>query len=133
MLKAGHGICFAKAHLLAALLRYKSVPAGFCYQKLILDDETAPVLAYHGLNAVYLKDVQRWIRIDAGVKAPFSAEPEQLVLKLRPEKGEKDGLIVYPDPDKTVLEKIKLSGTRTRLWVNLPTELDYDRPHQHPV
>lgn len=80
------------------MLRYKSVPAGFCYQKLILDDETAPVLAYHGLNAVYIKDVQRWIRIDAGVKAPFSAEPEQLVLKLRPEKGEKDGLIVYPDP-----------------------------------
>lgn len=42
-----HGICFAKSHLLAALLRCKSIPAGFCYQKLILDDETAPVLIYH--------------------------------------------------------------------------------------
>ena len=29
VLKAGHGICFAKSHLLAALLRCKSVPAGF--------------------------------------------------------------------------------------------------------
>lgn len=50
VLKAGHGICFAKSHLLAALLRRQSIPAGFCYQKLILDDETAPVLICHGTN-----------------------------------------------------------------------------------
>ena len=59
VLKAGHGICFAKSHLLAAILRSKSVPAGFCYQKLILDDETAPVLIYHGLNGVYLRECLR--------------------------------------------------------------------------
>ena len=29
VLKVGHGICFAKSHLLAALLRYKSIPTGF--------------------------------------------------------------------------------------------------------
>ena len=50
VLEAGHGICFAKSHLLAALLRYKSIPTGFCYQKLILDDETAPILIYHGFR-----------------------------------------------------------------------------------
>ena len=44
VLKNGHGICFAKSHLLAALLRCKSIPTGFCYQKLVLDDETAPVI-----------------------------------------------------------------------------------------
>ena len=54
VLEARHGICFAKSHLLAALLRYKSIPTGFCYQKLILDDETAPVLIYHGFNGVYV-------------------------------------------------------------------------------
>ncbi len=59
VLKAGHGICFAKSHLLAALLRCKSVPAGFCYQKLILDDNTASVLIYHGLNGVYIKDYKK--------------------------------------------------------------------------
>lgn len=59
VLKAGHGICFAKSHLLAALLRAKSVPAGFCYQKLILDDETAPVLIYHGLNGACIKDLKK--------------------------------------------------------------------------
>ena len=50
VLREGHGICFAKSHLLAALLRCKQVPTGFCYQKLIVDDEKIPVLAYHGLN-----------------------------------------------------------------------------------
>lgn len=64
VLKAGHGICFAKSHLLAALLRCKGVPAGFCYQKIILDDETAPVLVYHGLNGVYIEDYNKWIRLD---------------------------------------------------------------------
>ncbi|MCD7809309.1 MAG: transglutaminase-like domain-containing protein [Erysipelotrichaceae bacterium] len=43
VLVEGHGTCFAKSHLLAALLRCKSIPTGFCYQKLILDDETAPL------------------------------------------------------------------------------------------
>lgn len=43
VLKSGHGICFAKSHLLAALLRCKSVPAGFCYQKWIrLDARGSP-------------------------------------------------------------------------------------------
>ena len=49
VLIAKHGICFAKSHLLAALLRYKSIPVGFCYQKLVLDDEVAPVLIYHDI------------------------------------------------------------------------------------
>lgn len=33
VLKAGHGICFARSHLLAALLRRKSIPAGFLLSK----------------------------------------------------------------------------------------------------
>lgn len=98
MLKAGHGICFAKSYLLAALLRCKSVPAGFCYQKLILDDKAAPILIYHGLNGVYVKDCKKWIRLDArgnksGVDAQFSTTTEQLPFPIRPENGEKDSLI----------------------------------------
>ena len=61
VLEARHGICFAKSHLLAALLRYKSIPTGFCYQKLILDDEIAPVLIYHGFNGVYVKEYKKRI------------------------------------------------------------------------
>ncbi len=132
VLKAKHGICFAKSHLLAALLRCKSVPAGFCYQKLILDDETSPVLIYHGLNGVYIKDYKKWIRLDArgnkiGVNAQFSTETEQLAFPIRSEMGETDSFVIYPNPDIAVLEKLRKSKTRTELWENLPTELEYHK------
>jgi len=69
VLAAGHGICFAKSHLLAALLRKKGIPCGFCYQRLILDDETAQVLIYHGLNGVYLDELAQ-LYVET-----FNAEP----------------------------------------------------------
>ncbi len=131
VLKAGHGICFAKSHLLAALLRCKSIPTGFCYQKLILDDETAPVLIYHGLNGVYVKEYKKWIRLDArgnkeGVNAQFSTDDEQLAFPVRIELGEEDGFTVYPNPDVKILEKLRNNKTRTELWDDLPTELGYN-------
>lgn len=132
VLKAGHGICFAKSHLLAALLRCKSVPTGFCYQKLILDDETAPVLVYHGLNGVYIDEHKKWIRLDArgnktGVDAQFSTETEQLAFPIRPQMGEVDSYIVYADPDLKIVEKMRKLKTRTELWNDLPTELEYNK------
>lgn len=128
VLNAGHGICFAKSHLLAAILRCKGVPAGFCYQKLLLDDETAPVLICHGLNGVYSREYKKWFRLDArgnkdGVNACFSVETEQLAFAVRPEMGEADSFVVYPDPDRKVLEKLKKYRTRAELWSDLPVEL----------
>ena len=130
VLTARHGICFAKSHLLAALLRCKTVPTGFCYQKLILDDDTAPYLIYHGLNGVYLNEYKKWIRLDArgnkeGVNAQFSINNEQLAFPVRAEKGEEDGFIIYPDPDVKIIEKLNNNKTRTELWYNLPDKLGY--------
>lgn len=132
VLKAGHGICFAKSHLLAALLRCKSVPTGFCYQKIILDDEISPFLVYHGLNGIFIKEYKKWIRLDArgnktGINAQFSIETEQLAFSIRPKMGEVDSFIVYHKPGIKVLEKLRKNKTRTELWNNLPTELGYDR------
>ena len=132
VLKARHGICFAKSHLLAAILRSKSVPAGFCYQKIVMDDDTAPVLIYHGLNAVYLRDYDKWVRLDArgnkpGVNAEFSIDSEQLAYPVRPDKGEEDGLIIYPNPDTLVVRTMRQYRSRAELWKHLPTELGYDR------
>lgn len=130
VLIARHGICFAKSHLLAALLRCKSIPTGFCYQKLTFGDETSPVLVYHGLNGVYLNEYKKWIRLDARgnkgkINAQFSIDEEQLAYLVRTEKGEEDGLVIYPAPDVKILEKLKNNKTRTALWNDLPTELDY--------
>jgi transglutaminase-like putative cysteine protease len=57
------GYCYAKSHLLAALLRANGIPAGFCYQRLSVDDQGAPY-SLHGFNAVYLPEFG-WYRIDA--------------------------------------------------------------------
>ena len=132
VLKAGHGICFAKSHLLAAILRSKSVPAGFCYQKLILDDETAPVLIYHGLNGVYLREYGKWIRLDArgnkpGVNAQFSIDSEMLAFPIRPEKGGVDVPVIYADPDTEIVKTLQSYGLRSELWDNLPMKLGYEK------
>ena len=131
VLSAGHGICFAKSHLLAAILRSKSIPAGFCYQKLILDDETAPVLIYHGLNGVYLREYEKWIRLDArgnksGVDAQFSIDSEQLAFSVRPEKGEQDSYVIYANPDLEVVKALQNNDSRETLWDDLPMKLEYE-------
>lgn len=128
VLKTGHGICFAKSHLLTALLRSKGIPAGFCYQKLILDDDTAPELICHGLNGVYVKELDKWIRLDArgnkeGVNAQFSLEKEQLAFPIRTQMGEADNFYVYPEPDANVLSSMKTCNTRSELWKKLPKKL----------
>lgn len=130
VLKEGHGICFSKSHLLAALLRYKGIPTGFCYQKIILDDDTAPYLVLHGLNGVYLEEYDRWIRLDArgnraDVHAQFSLEEERLAFPIRKEKGEEDILVVYPKPDKNVISALKKFQTRSAFWSEIPSELAY--------
>ena len=44
VLAAGTGYCYAKSHLLAALLRANGIPTGFCYQRLSIDDRGCPIL-----------------------------------------------------------------------------------------
>jgi len=120
------GICFAKAHLLAAILRCGGVPAGVCYQKLVLSDDNPAVLTLHGLNAVYLSG--QWIRLDArgnkpGVNAQFSLTEEHLAFPIRAEMGEKDFDVNYANPVPSVLRSLTSHDTLDSLWVNLPTEL----------
>ena len=128
VLNSGHGICFSKSHLLAALLRCNGIPVGFCYQKLILDDETAPYLVLHGLNAVYLEEYDRWIRLDArgnrkDINSQFLIWNEQLAFQIREEKGEEDILTVFSKPDKNVVEVLKKYSTRSEFFPYIPREL----------
>ena len=61
------------------------------------------------------------------MNAQFSIEREQLAFPIRSNMGEADSFIVYPDPDRKILEKLRKNKTRTELWGDLPTELEYNK------
>lgn len=122
VLESNSGICYAKGHLLAALLRANSIPAGFCYQRLSRDDNGAPY-CLHGLNSVYLPEFG-WYRIDArgnkdGVSAQFTPPKEQLAFCVQLE-GEMDFPEILTDPLPIIIEALKTYRTKNELWNNLP-------------
>jgi transglutaminase-like putative cysteine protease len=119
-LKYKHGLCFAKSHLLAAILRNLGIPTGFCYQKLQFDDQ----LGLHGLNGVFIKSIDKWIRLDArgnenGINAVFSLEKEFLAYSPRVEKGEVDFLNLYAEPNEKVIQILENSLNLTEALENV--------------
>jgi len=129
VLEHGEGICYAKSHLLAALLRHQNIPAGVCYQRLTLGDTPETGYCVHALNTVYLTSLGRWIRLDArgnksGVDAQFSLDTEQLAFAVRPELGECDYRTNYAVPHPKIAATLAAhTDCRTMYGHHLPTEL----------
>ena len=61
-----------------------------------------------------------------GINAQFSLDSEQLAYSINTEIGEQDGFIVYPAPDKKIIENLRINKTRTKFFKNLPKELAYE-------
>lgn len=125
VLENKEGICFAKAHLLATLLRGVGIPTGFCYQRVLrkTSDPTSG-LALHGLNALYLEKYG-WFRVDPrgnkpGVDAQFSPTEEKLAYPIRSEFGEIDYPNVFTKPLGTIIEAMKGSATSQELYFKRP-------------
>jgi transglutaminase-like putative cysteine protease len=124
----GEGICFAKAHLLAALLRGVNIPAGFCYQRVMRKGTPESGYALHGLNAVYLPSQKRWIRLDPrgnkpGVNSQFTIEYEQLAYPIRTDLGEIDYPYVFATPPKEVISSMQESADCHELFFKRPEAL----------
>lgn len=122
------GFCYAKSHLLAALLRYNGIPTGFCYQKLILNDKSAPYIIMHGLNGVYISSINSWVRLDArgnkeGVDAQFNLNKEQLAFSIRQELGEQDIPVIFEKPDENIINKLSKHDKVSELFNDLPRSL----------
>lgn len=102
------GICYAKSHLLAALLRSQGIPTGFCYQRLMLFDTPDKGYCIHALNAIFFKSLNKWVRVDArgnkkGIDAQFSIDEVKLAFSINEVLDEKDYPIIYAKPHpKTV-------------------------------
>ncbi len=122
VLKHKTGYCFAKSHLLAALLRANAIPAGFCYQRLSIFDNGAPY-SLHGFNAVHLPEYG-WYRIDArgnkeGVNAQFTPPKEQLAYSINfPE--EIDCEQIFAEPLPIIVEALQTYQTWDGMLNNLP-------------
>jgi len=123
-LQKKEGICFAKSHLLATLLRGMGIPAGFCYQRVLRKGTVESGYALHGLNAVYLEDTG-WFRVDPrgnkpGIDSQFSTDVEKLAYPIRESLGEKDYPEVYAGPLPCVLESMENSEDCHALFYNRP-------------
>ncbi|MEK4566891.1 transglutaminase family protein [Alkalihalobacillus sp. FSL R5-0424] len=106
------GICYAKSNLLAALLRSQGIPTGFCYQRLMLFDTPADGYCIHALNAVYIKSLDRWIRLDArgnkeGIDAQFQIEQEKVAFQVNGTLDEVDYPIIYSKPHPKTLAVLR--------------------------
>ncbi|MFE0548908.1 transglutaminase domain-containing protein [Streptomyces pilosus] len=111
------GICYAKAHALAALLRAEDIPTALCYQYLGV---------VHGLVAVRFHGA--WHRQDPrgnkpGVDARFSLEGERLAFTPDAASGQRDHPVLYAAPHPAVLDALRSAPDRPHLWRALPTVL----------
>ncbi|GAA3122670.1 transglutaminase domain-containing protein [Streptomyces rectiviolaceus] len=118
------GICHAKAHALAALLRAEDIPTAFCYQRLAYDAGTG--YCVHGLVAVRFRGA--WHRQDPrgnnpGVDAQFSLDGERLAFVADIESSEVDYPVLFDVPHPVVLRALKDAPDRPYLWEHLPDAL----------
>jgi len=116
------GYCYAKSHLLAALLRANEIPAGLCYQRLSVGNGGSPY-CLHGLNAIFLK-AHGWYRVDArgnkpGVEAAFCPPVERLAFPIV-EAAEADLPEIWPEPLPMVVQALQSGKTVEELYTELP-------------
>lgn len=109
VLEQAQGWCYAKSHLLAALLRANGIPTALCYQRLSCSEYVEGIYCLHGLNAIYLKEFG-WYRVDArgnkeGVDAQFNPPHEKLAFELG--ENEYDLSERYSQPLPVVIEALK--------------------------
>ncbi|RYG25947.1 transglutaminase family protein [bacterium] len=93
------GLCYAKSHLLAALLRGLRIPAAIRYQRVALDEG----YCLHAFNSVWIDG--QWFDLDARgnnarVQADFSSAGSCLAFVPSEERGEEtlDGYLAEPAP-----------------------------------
>lgn len=126
-LEHADGICFAKSHLLASLLRGLGIPTGFCYQRKALKGNPDNGHALHGLNALYLEPYE-WFRVDPrgnkeGIDAQFTTDHEQLAYPIDPSLGEIDYPDVLVSPLPSVIQAMTQASSTQELFYQRPSAL----------
>ncbi|MBE2213212.1 MAG: transglutaminase family protein [Opitutaceae bacterium] len=122
VLKHRVGFCYAKSHLLAALLRARGIPTALCYQRLAHESpETGFFL--HGLVAIHLRR-HGWYRVDPrgdkpGIHSGFTPPIESLPFAPRL-PGEMDLPERFPDALACVANALRTWPTAAEVRAHLP-------------
>lgn len=120
------GICYAKANLLAALLRHEGIPSGFCYQRLMLFDTPEQGYYLHAFNALFLAKYDRWIFVDArgNVFADFSMDEPSLAFTPNESLGEKTYTTIFVEPNERTIQTLQQATNALDMYTSdLPDEL----------
>lgn len=128
VLTLGHGVSFAKSHLLAALLRIAGHPTGFCYARLV-DPMRSNRFMLHGFVACHWQGSQRWILLDPLGDRPQATPPVATVFRFAepyslarvPEIARGESLLpfVYQRPARRIvdwLERVPDRKALRRTW-----------------
>lgn len=121
--KARVGTDDSKAILLAALLRYYKIPAGFCYQYLTVADDEKNGYYMHCYNAIYLNG--KWIKVDAcgrknGQKTSFHTITPSLAFTPRETYGEYNVKGIYANPNMAAIRVIEQADDIADVMFGLP-------------
>ena len=116
------GWCYAKSHLLAALLRANGIPTALCYQRLGCSEYREGIYCLHGLNAVRLEPYG-WYRCDPrgnkeGVNAQFTPPVEKLAFELGKNEYDVEGLFAEPLPE--IIEALETYKTYEAMVGHFP-------------
>jgi transglutaminase-like putative cysteine protease len=116
------GFCYAKSHLLAALLRAHRIPTALCYQRLLLEG-SAQAYCLHGLVAVFLKR-HGWYRMDPrgdkpGIQTDF-CPPRELLAFAPARPGEMDVPGRFADALPEVISALQKWTTADEVAKHLP-------------
>ncbi len=121
VLQQGHGLCYAKSHLLAALLRAAGHPAGLDYQRLATERGR---FFLHGLVTVWLPGYG-WRRLDARGGYPLPAFAVESDALLYPASG--PGEVTYGvnlvEPDPALLRVLQGGESLAEVLAALPSAL----------
>ena len=123
-----HGLCFAKSHLLAALLRFAGHPTGFCYARLV-DEDRPGRFVLHGFVAVYRVATGGWVPLAPrgdrpGVASECRLEPPfSLAFRPDPARGEALLPFVYRRPGRSIIAALERAPGIEVLRRNLPDRL----------
>lgn len=122
------GLCYAKSHLLAGLLRFAGFPTGFCYARLTNGQDPSR-LTLHGFNAVYWAATKSWIFLDArgnrpGIEAECRFEaPWSLPWRPDAEAGEAFLPFIYKRPAKRIIDLLERAPDFAAVQRNLPDSI----------